>query len=129
VAFGSSRAAEEWGTVAAVPACVYLLRCRDDSLYCGWTSDLERRLRAHAAGRASRYTASRRPLSLALVLPMADFSAARREEARLKRLTKGQKESFVLEMARVVPQPDHAALALEAQLADGRGAQPEVPAA
>jgi putative endonuclease len=110
------------------PACVYLLRCRDGSLYCGWTSDLTRRLRAHEAGSASRYTASRRPLTLALVLPMPDFRAARREEARVKRLTKGQKESLVVEMAGVVPQPDDAAFTLEAQLADGRSAEPETPA-
>jgi putative endonuclease len=75
----------------APPAWVYLLRCRDGSLYCGWTSDLDRRLAAHAAGRASRYTASRRPIELAVALPMADRSAARREEARIKRLSRGEK--------------------------------------
>jgi putative endonuclease len=74
---------------------VYLLRCRDGSLYCGWTSDLERRLRAHAAGRASRYTASRLPVVLALAQPMPDRSAARREEARIKRLTRAQKLALV----------------------------------
>jgi len=73
------------------PAWVYLLRCGDGSLYCGWTSDLDRRLRAHTRGRASRYTASRRPVALALALPMADRSAARREEARIKRLTRSEK--------------------------------------
>ena len=130
MAFRSSRLpGETSATVAGVPpAFVYLLRCRDGSLYCGWTNDLTRRLRAHGAGRASRYTASRRPLSLALVLPMPDHRTARREEARVKRLTKLQKESLVIEMACVVPQPDDAALALEAQLADGRGAEPEAPA-
>ena len=75
----------------APPAWVYLLRCRDGSLYCGWTSDLERRLAAHASGRASRYTASRRPVELAVALPMADRSAARREEARIKRLPRAAK--------------------------------------
>jgi putative endonuclease len=72
-------------------AFVYLLRCRDDSLYCGWTSDLERRLRAHERGTASRYTASRRPVALALALEMPDRASARREEARIKRLTRAQK--------------------------------------
>ena len=76
-------------------AWVYLLRCRDGSLYCGWTSDLERRLRAHGAGRASRYTASRLPISLALAQPMPDRSAARREEARIKRLSRAQKLALV----------------------------------
>ena len=76
-------------------AWVYLLHCRDGSLYCGWTSDLDRRLRAHGAGRASRYTASRLPVSLALAQPMADRGAAMREEARIKRLTRSQKLALV----------------------------------
>ena len=61
------------------PAWVYLLRCTaDDSLYTGWTNDLQRRLSAHRAGTASRYTRSRLPIELALALPMGDASAARR---------------------------------------------------
>lgn len=75
----------------APPAWVYLLRCADGSLYCGWTNDLGRRLAAHAAGRASRYTASRRPVALATALPMPDRSAAMREEARIKRLPRRDK--------------------------------------
>jgi len=74
---------------------VYLLRCRDGSLYCGWTSDIERRLAAHRAGRASRYTASRLPVELAFARPMADRGAARREEARIKRLTRAEKLALV----------------------------------
>ena len=76
-------------------AWVYLLQCRDGSLYCGWTSDLERRLVAHRSGRASRYTASRLPVSLALAQPMPDRSAARREEARIKRLSRAEKLALV----------------------------------
>ena len=79
----------------AQEAWVYLLRCRDGSLYCGWTTDLERRVAAHRAGRASRYTASRLPVSLALAQPVADRGAARREEARIKRLTRAQKLALV----------------------------------
>ena len=67
-------------------AYVYLLRCADDSLYCGWTTDLERRLAAHRAGTASRYTRSRLPVELAAVIRVADRSAALREEGRIKRL-------------------------------------------
>ena len=82
-------------------AWVYLLRCRDGSLYCGWTNDLDRRLRAHEAGRASRYTASRRPVALAVAVAQADPSAARREEARIKALPKAAKEAWLAEMAGV----------------------------
>jgi putative endonuclease len=76
-------------------AWVYLLRCRDGSLYTGWTSDLDRRLARHTAGKASRYTASRLPVELALALPMADRTAARREEARIKRLPRADKLALI----------------------------------
>jgi len=76
-------------------AWVYLLRCRDGSLYTGWTIDLERRLARHQAGTASRYTASRLPVELELALPMPDRAAARREEARIKRLSRAAKLALV----------------------------------
>ncbi len=76
-------------------AWVYLLRCGDDSLYAGWTVDLERRLARHRAGVASRYTASRPPVELALAIPMDDRSGARREEARIKRLSRAEKLAMV----------------------------------
>ncbi|MGH2945446.1 MAG: GIY-YIG nuclease family protein [Solirubrobacteraceae bacterium] len=70
---------------------VYLLRCADRSLYCGWTTDVDQRLTAHRAGVASRYTRSRRPVELAAVIPVVDRSAALREEARIKRLARAAK--------------------------------------
>jgi putative endonuclease len=81
------------GTTAG--AWVYILRCRDGSLYTGWTVDLDRRLAQHGAGRASRYTRSRLPVELALALPMADRRAARREEARIKRLGRPEKLALI----------------------------------
>jgi len=75
--------------------CVYLLRCADDSLYCGWTTDVQRRLAAHRSGIASRYTRSRRPVGLAAVFPVADRSAALREEARIKQLPRAAKLRLV----------------------------------
>jgi putative endonuclease len=72
-------------------AWVYLLRCRDGSLYTGWTTDVDRRLARHRAGTASRYTASRLPVELMVALPMVDRTAARREEARIKRLPRAAK--------------------------------------
>ena len=70
---------------------MYLLRCRDGSLYTGWTVDLERRLARHRSGVASRYTASRLPVELAVAIAMSDRAAARREEARIKRLPRAAK--------------------------------------
>jgi putative endonuclease len=84
------RAAEE------VVAWVYLLRClSDDSLYTGWTVDLTRRLAAHQAGTGSRYTRSRRPVELAVAMPMPDARSARREEARIKRLSRPEKLALI----------------------------------
>lgn len=72
---------------------VYLLRCADGTLYAGSTVDLPRRLRQHngtIAGGA-RYTASRRPVTLAWSRRCPGLREARREEARIKRLTRAQK--------------------------------------
>jgi len=76
-------------------ARVYLLRCADGSLYCGWTNDMDRRLAAHRAGTASRYTRSRLPVELAWSRPMGSRSEAMREEARIKRLPRAAKDALV----------------------------------
>jgi putative endonuclease len=70
-----------------VPAFVYLLRCADSTLYCGWSTDPERRLRQHQAGTASRYTRTRRPVELVYQREFATRSEAMREEVRIKRLS------------------------------------------
>jgi putative endonuclease len=67
-------------------AWVYMLRCRDGSLYTGWTNDLDKRLVKHSAGKASRYTASKLPVELVVAWPMPDRRSAMREELRIKRL-------------------------------------------
>ena len=67
-------------------AFVYLLRCADGTLYCGWSTDPERRLGQHQAGTASRYTRTRLPVELVYTRELATRSEAMREEARIKRL-------------------------------------------
>ncbi len=84
-------------------AWVYMLRCRDESLYTGWTVDVERRFARHQSGVASRYTASRLPVELALTIPMPDRTSARREEARIKRLPRSEKLALI--SARAAPCP------------------------
>ena len=76
-------------------AWVYLLRCADGTLYCGWTVDVERRLTAHEAGRASRYTRSRLPVALVWSERLPDRTAARRQEARIKALTRKGKLDLI----------------------------------
>lgn len=66
--------------------CVYLLLCADGSYYAGWTADMRARLRAHQGGSGSRYTRSRRPVSLAYCEDCADATAARKREAALKQM-------------------------------------------
>jgi putative endonuclease len=79
----------------AARAYVYLLHCRDGTLYCGWTVDVEKRLAAHATGRASRYTSRRLPVALAAAWEMESASAARRMEWRVKQLSRTQKLALV----------------------------------
>jgi len=74
---------------------VYLLRCRDGSLYTGVTTDLARRLARHRAGSASAYTRARRPVRLVYVEPAPTRSAALRREAAVKRLSRGAKLALV----------------------------------
>ena len=76
-------------------AHVYLLRCADGSLYCGWTVDLERRLSQHGAGQASRYTRCRLPVEMVWSRAMGSRSEAMREEARIKRLPRPEKDRLV----------------------------------
>jgi predicted GIY-YIG superfamily endonuclease len=86
-------------------AWVYMLRCADGSLYTGWSVDVARRLTRHRSGRASRYTASRLPVELALALPMPDRTAAMREEARIKRLDRAGKLALIAACASAQEQP------------------------
>jgi putative endonuclease len=74
-----------------VSAFVYLIRCADGTLYCGWSTDPERRLRQHQSGTASRYTRRRRPVELVWSARCADRSEAMREEVRIKRLSRAEK--------------------------------------
>jgi cyclophilin family peptidyl-prolyl cis-trans isomerase/predicted GIY-YIG superfamily endonuclease len=83
---------------------VYVLSCADGSLYTGWTVDLPRRLRAHTAGRAARYTRSRLPVQLAAWLTVEDERTARSIEARFKRLNREAKlEALRLRQAFGIP--------------------------
>jgi putative endonuclease len=74
---------------------VYILRCSDGSLYTGITNDLPKRLKAHAAGKASKYTRSRLPVRLAYSEPQKSKSAALKREAAVKRLRRAEKALLV----------------------------------
>ncbi len=74
---------------------VYLLRCGDGTLYAGSAKDLPRRVAQHAAGRASRYTRAHLPVTLAWSRRVRTWGAALREEARIKRLRRPDKDALV----------------------------------
>ena len=74
---------------------MYILRCRDGSLYTGVTNDLRRRLAAHRAGTGAAYTRSRAPLRLVYTERARDRSAAQRREAAIKRLPRPAKLALV----------------------------------
>ena len=78
-------------------AYVYILRCRDGSLYTGIAKDVAARLRQHQAGRASRYTRARLPVALLWSRRVGTWSAALREEHRIKQLRRSDKVALVAE--------------------------------
>lgn len=69
----------------------YLLRCADDTLYCGITNDLEKRLATHNAGAGAKYTRSRRPVELLYFETWDDRSLASKREREVKALSRAAK--------------------------------------
>ena len=76
---------------------VYILRCKDDSLYTGITIDIERRLLEHNGDNrlGSRYTRARRPVTLVYQEQLASRSLAAKREAQIKQLSKVDKELLI----------------------------------
>ncbi|CAH1387586.1 putative endonuclease [Candidatus Nitrotoga sp. M5] len=72
----------------------YLICCADDTLYCGITNHLEKRLAAHNAGEAAKYTRGRRPVQLMHVELCADKSSALKRELQIKALPRGEKQAL-----------------------------------
>lgn len=75
--------------------CAYLLRCRDGSLYAGWTNDLAARVKAHNAGVGAKYTRARRPVELVYYESFETREEAMSREWHLKRLTRQEKLALI----------------------------------
>jgi putative endonuclease len=73
---------------------IYLLECKDGTLYTGITNDLEKRLASHNAGIGAKYTRGRRPVTLLEFKTVANQSEALRLEYQIKKLPKLQKRAF-----------------------------------
>jgi putative endonuclease len=73
----------------------YILRCADDTLYTGWTNDLEKRIKAHNEGRGAKYTKSRRPVELVYYETFDTKEEAQSREWHIKQLTKKEKLKLI----------------------------------
>lgn len=76
------------------PWYVYIVRCRDNSLYTGIALDVQQRIKKHNSGDGAKYTRSRRPVKLVRKEKHATESRARKREAEIKGLTRIEKENL-----------------------------------
>ena len=74
---------------------VYVLRCGDDTLYTGYTTDVERRVAEHDAGEGAKYTRGRTPVELVHVEAYETQSAAMSREYEIKQLSRSRKEQLI----------------------------------
>lgn len=74
---------------------VYIVKCRDDSLYTGWTNNLEKRLKAHNDGKASKYTSMRLPVTLLYFETYSTKKEALKREYEIKQYSRKQKLELI----------------------------------
>ena len=73
----------------------YILTCADGTYYCGWTNNLDRRLKAHNEGKGAKYTRSRRPVALVYYEAFSTKEEAMRREYEIKQLPRKKKEELI----------------------------------
>ena len=73
----------------------YILKCKDDSLYTGWTNDLKKRITSHNAGKGAKYTKARRPVELVYYEEFQTREEAMKREYAIKQLSRKEKESLI----------------------------------
>lgn len=74
---------------------VYIIRCKDNSLYTGWTNDLEKRFNDHSNGKGAKYTKGRGPLELVYYEEYFEKREAMKREYEIKKLSKVEKEELI----------------------------------
>jgi putative endonuclease len=74
---------------------VYIVRCADETLYCGWTTDITGRMQTHNEGRGAKYTRSRRPVTLVYSESFESKSEALKRERAVKKLSRAGKLSLI----------------------------------
>ena len=75
--------------------CVYILRCKDDTLYTGWTNNFEKRLEAHNSGKGAKYTRGRGPVEPVYLEYFEDKISATKREAAIKKLPLKKKQLLI----------------------------------
>jgi len=70
---------------------VYILKCSDDSLYCGYTNDVDARIKTHNEGKGAKYTRSKTPVELVFQENYPTKAEALRRECEIKKMTRAQK--------------------------------------
>ncbi len=73
----------------------YIVKCKDNSLYCGWTNDLEKRITSHNAGTGAKYTRSRHPVELVYYETFDTKEEAMSREYAIKKLTRQEKLELI----------------------------------
>ena len=73
----------------------YIVRCRDGTLYTGWTNNLEKRMEAHNSGKGARYTKSRRPVKLVYYEEFETKEEAMSREYAIKHFKKSKKQKLL----------------------------------
>ncbi|MEG2338661.1 MAG: GIY-YIG nuclease family protein [Clostridium sp.] len=74
---------------------IYILKCSDNTLYTGWTTDLNRRLKTHLSGKASKYTRARLPVEMVYSESFKTKSEAMKREVAIKKLTRKEKLKLI----------------------------------
>lgn len=70
---------------------IYIVKCNDDTLYTGWTTDLKRRIKCHNSGKGAKYTRCRLPVELVYFEEYEDKSTALKREYEIKQLSRSKK--------------------------------------
>jgi len=79
----------------SMPCYCYIVQCSDGTFYTGWTTDPEKRVKVHNAGRGARYTRTRRPVKLVYVETQPDRVSAMKREFAIKAMTRARKQKLI----------------------------------
>ncbi|MGL5647887.1 MAG: GIY-YIG nuclease family protein [Clostridium sp.] len=80
---------------------IYILKCKDNTLYTGWTNDLEKRFKAHNEGKGAKYTRGRGPLELMYYEEFIDKKEAMKREYEIKKMKREEKINLIEERNKI----------------------------